>query len=272
MISVLVPTDFSKNAYQTLRYAISTINGKSIHIILLNTYQLLPSTSEMFISIDDILQKNSEEGLIKEIESVKEEFPDKAFSYDLISLNGSLKNGIRQVIKENNVDLVMMGTSGATGLEKLFIGSNASDIIKAIGKPVLILPDDENIDKLDKIVLAIDYKEIVDSQMMESLKLMATLNGAHINIISIVPEGKSKEVNKISNKLAVCEELKNFSHSYELIEGSNVVDSINDFVLKKEANLLAVIPHKIGFFESFFHKSVSKELVLRAHIPMMAMH
>ncbi len=272
MISVLVPTDFSKNAYHALKYAVSMINGKSIHVILLNTYQLLPSTSEMFISIDDILLKNSEKGLSKEIESVKTEFPNKNFSYDLISLNGSLKHGINQVIKEHNVDIVMMGTSGATGLEKLFIGSNASDIIKAIGKPVLILPDEESIKKLDKIVLAIDYKESVDSKMMESLRIMASINNSHIHIISIVLEGKSEEIMKISNRAAICNELKNFSHSYNLIEGSNVVESINNFVLQNKANMLAVIPHKVGFFESFFHKSVSKELVLRAQIPMMAMH
>ncbi|QNL22462.1 universal stress protein [Hyphobacterium sp. CCMP332] len=272
MISVLVPTDFSKNAYHALKYAISMINGKSIHVILLNTYQLLPSTSEMFISIDDILQKNSEKGLKNEIETVQKEFPKKNFTYDLISLSGSLKFGIKQVIKDQNVDLVMMGTCGATGLEKLFIGSNASDIIKSIGKPVVILPDEKKIKKLDKIVLAIGYSEPVDAKMLQSLKLMAELNKSRIHIVSIVPEGKSSEIMKISNKAAVCAELEDFPHSYELIEGSNVVDSINSFVLKKKANMLAVIPHKMGFFESFFHKSVSKELVLRAQIPMMAMH
>lgn len=272
MISVLVPTDFSKNAYHALKYAISMINGKSIHVILLNTYQLLPSTSEMFISIDDILQKNSEKGLKNEIETVKKEFPEKDFTYDLISLSGSLKFGIKQVIKDQNVDLVMMGTCGATGLEKLFIGSNASDIIKSIGKPVVILPDEEKIKKLDNIVLAIGYSEPVDAKMLQSLKLMAELNNSSIHIVSVVPVGKSDEIMKISNKAAICAELEDFPHSYELIEGSNVVDSINSFVLKKKANMLAVIPHKMGFFESFFHKSVSKELVLRAQIPMMAMH
>ncbi len=272
MISVLVPTDFSKNAYHALKYAVSMVNGKSIHVILLNTYQLLPSTSEMFISIDDILQKNSENGLRNEMETVKKEFPNKDFTYDLISLSGSLKFGIKQVIKDQNVDLVMMGTCGATGLEKLFIGSNASDIIKSIGKPVVILPDEEKIKKLDKIVLAIGYSEPVDARMLQSLKLMAELNNSQIHIVSIVPEGKSSEIIKISNKAAVCAELVDFPHSYEMIEGSNVVDSINNFVLKKKANMLAVIPHKVGFFESFFHKSVSKELVLRAQIPMMAMH
>lgn len=70
----------------------------------------------------------------------------------------------------------------------------------------------------------------------------------------------------------ICSELKEFPHSYDLIEGDNVVDAINTFAKQKNANMLAVIPHKLGLFENFFHKSVSKELVMRADIPMMAMH
>jgi nucleotide-binding universal stress UspA family protein len=272
MISVLVPTDFSENAYHALRYAVSMSNGNNLHIILLNTYQMLPSTTEMFISIDDILQKNSEKGLQKEIDEIKREYSHKNFSYDLISLYGTLKNGIRQVINSKKVDMVVMGTTGANGLQKLFMGSNASDIIKNIGKPVVIIPDKDDIKHFDNIVLAVDYKDEIDSQMMESLKVLARMHGSFINIVSIVPRGKLDSLTKSTNKEMVCKELKEFPHSYDLIEGDNVVDAINTFAKQKKANMLAVIPHKLGLFENFFHKSVSKELVMRAEIPMMAMH
>ncbi len=272
MISVLVPTDFSKNAYNAMRYAISMMKKEMIHIVLLNTYQILPSTTEMFISIEDILKLNSEKGLKSEIEQLKKEFPNANFTYDLVSLYGNLKNGINEIIKNQTIDLVVMGTSGATGLQKLFLGSNASDIIRSIGKPVLIIPENEEISQFNNIVLAIDYKQRVDTKMMNSLKLVAGMNNAFINIVSIVSKNEIEKIKASFDKSKVCDALKEFPHDYELIEGENVVESINLFIKEKKANMLAIIPQRLSLFESFFHKSISKELVMRAEIPMMAMN
>ena len=63
MLKILIPTDFSRNAYHALKFALSISDKqKEMHLILLNSYHLLPSSSEMFISIDDILHKNSQNG------------------------------------------------------------------------------------------------------------------------------------------------------------------------------------------------------------------
>jgi nucleotide-binding universal stress UspA family protein len=272
MISILVPTDFSENAYHALKYAANMNLNQPIHIILLHTYDVLPSANEMFISIDDILLENSRKGLLNEVEQLKLEFDKAIFTYDLKSFCGNLKYGIKNTIKKYDVDLVLMGTNGAKGLQKLLIGSNASGIISNIGKPLIIIPDNELVKPFKSIVLALDYNDEIQVSIFKGLKLISDFYHSKVIALTVIPIGATDEVLNNQKYLKMKEKLESIVDSYELVEGRDIIEEISNYISQNNVDMLAVIPHKLDSLQKFFHTSISKEIAMRAEIPMMAIH
>ena len=268
MLKVLIPTDFSRNAYHALKFALSISDmQKEMHLILLNSYHLLPSSSEMFISIDDILHKNSQNGLKREIEQLKKDVKSPSFSYDLVSYCGQLKNGIKKAISNYDVDLIVMGTNGASGIQKFVVGSNATTIISEINKPVIVIPDQKDLNPIKSIVLALDYRHQINWEAIEHINRIGRLIKADIKIITVTADSEvDKDVQKFSKELSS----KNLD--LDVLSGESVIESIISYIKDNNADLLAILPNRLEPIEQFFHKSISKEIAMRAEVPMMAIH
>jgi nucleotide-binding universal stress UspA family protein len=226
----------------------------------------------MFISIDDILLENSRKGLLNEVEQLKMDFKNAKFTYDLKSFCGDLKYGIKDAIKNYDIDLVLMGTNGAKGLQKLFIGSNASGIIANIGKPLIIIPDNEVVKPFKNIVLALDHNDEIQVSILKGLKLISDFYHSKVIALTVIPIGSTDEVSLNKKYLKMKEKLDSSVDSFELVEGSNIIDEIRNYISQNNVDMLAVIPHKLDSLQKFFHTSISKEIAMRAEIPMMAIH
>lgn len=111
MRNILVTTDFSEHARNTLLYVLRFLKDTQIpcRILLLNTYVVSHSDPDQLITLNDELKKKSMDGLEKERKEALKGFTNSNISIETHSHLGSLNNVILQLMKKNNIDLVAMG-------------------------------------------------------------------------------------------------------------------------------------------------------------------
>ncbi|MFW5906314.1 MAG: universal stress protein [Desulfobia sp.] len=138
---VLVPIDFSRNANRIVQEGVDIAGrfGAEVHILFVA--QVFQDYSEFFVPHmpvirfeEDILSQARE----KMEEFIKENF-DSCSSCKTKVLSGDAAETILTYAEEEGIDLIVMGTHGYKGLEKVLFGSVAEKVVKAANCPVLTI-------------------------------------------------------------------------------------------------------------------------------------
>src|SRR5690606_13598833 len=147
MKKILLPTDFSENAFNAIKYAVQLFKKEKCTFFLLNTYTPVLYDSDYILyspasslSLDEVYKNNSQSGLEKVEKRILAEFPNDLHSFKLISSFSLLNEEIKEQVKTRNIDLVVMGTQGATGAVQILFGTHTVHAIKRAICPVLAIP------------------------------------------------------------------------------------------------------------------------------------
>jgi nucleotide-binding universal stress UspA family protein len=144
MKTILVPCDFSKPAINAFRFALDIAAQSSGKIHLLNVMELpvLHDTVIMpVLSFEEEFFREMKAKSEMEMEKLKEKYNSEGVKINCEVRMGPIYDTIEDYIKENSIDLVVMGSHGATGLKEVFLGSNAEKIVRRSPVPVLVVKD-----------------------------------------------------------------------------------------------------------------------------------
>jgi nucleotide-binding universal stress UspA family protein len=264
---ILVPTDFSLCATNALRAAIylGRRTGASLTIFHAIESAVYNEAAEAFFDAD----RDDKEKAAAAFEKLQKEMPElKDVTYETVTNYGSVPGEVASLAGSINADLVVMGTMGASGINEVLIGSNAYNVMKSLEIPVLVVPNNYEIDEITSIVLAGDYKPI-DPALLNPVKMMAELKGADIHIVHIADdqhlgEEEMMEARKINRHL------KDYHHHYHLIENDDIETGLQDYCDKNHIDLLAMIPRKHNLFDRIFDGGETKNMLFHAKIPLLA--
>ncbi len=156
MKNILVPTDFSDNAYSALYYATRLFKNEPCRFLILNT--LDPDPAIISGHGDSQLINESKEKLTEILHSIVRDTEDYDHSFESISTTEKLLETIEKTVKDKGIDLIVMGTKGATGAKGFFIGSTTSNVIQKIKCcPVLAVPDEFNFEEPLKATISKEH-------------------------------------------------------------------------------------------------------------------
>jgi len=276
MQSILVPTDFSENAYNAARYAIAlAADIKATEIVLYNAYQ--PYVSEdpelsMPLQTDmETFRQISADGLAK-MKSTLESEVTSTIKFRSESEYNIVAQGVVDAAKTFNAAFIVMGISGAESkLEEAIVGSNAVDVSKHSEIPVIIVPAKATYSPIKKILLAVDFKKSAETTPVIAIKKLLDETNAQLDILH-VEANDVDEVNLDAEKNIVQSLFQNYNPQYHFLHGKIFTDAINQFALENNSDLIVVIPKKHGLFEGIFKRSHTKALVFHSHIPIMTIH
>ena len=277
MNKILVPTDFSQNAANAVKFAYEFSKENNHKFSLLNIYNFVIYDPNMppEILADTIKQssENSSDGLDFLINEFEKTYPDfKNFLVDKISEDGTIVDSIERTARDGNYDFIIMGTKGASGLEEVLIGSNAYSVLSKSEIPVLVVPDKFQFKKLTKILYAVDLT-CSELPAIKKFRESFDLKNRDITFLHLTEESDEKMGNNEKKYLdEIKEALKDVSCKFEFAKCENVADAIEDFVSKLKIDLIVVSVKKRDFFENLFHKSISKKLACHTDIPLLALH
>lgn len=275
MKRILFPTDFSEASKNAFVYALKLADAIKAEVFTLHAYELpqlnvgrLPNTiKEVYDNIE-----------LENFDDFKGQIPilrDIAEKYHLghVKLTNILKHGdiiwtIKNVVKEEKIDYVVMGTKGASGLKETFLGSITGSVITEVDTVVIGVPEQSEFIGINNIVFTTRFRE-KDLKAIRKLLPLADLFGAKIHCLYI--KTKKSDVNPV-----VIEDwkflLKDENVIFHTVESDHIKDTILNFIESYNIDMLAMLNYKRGFFEELFKQSLTQKLSYHVQIPLLALH
>lgn len=269
METILIPTDFSPAATNALKYGIELAKYFDSKIVLVNAYPIPPVTYDVGIPLDMVKgMQDSSEGALNELKS---KYPD--FDIECFSAMGFAYDVIEQASKKYNPDLIVMGIVGEAGqLKKHVIGSTAVSVAKKLNVPTFIIPENVKYSHIRKIAFACDYDKTEESAMIYVVKYFGNVFDAEVNIINVEPYHEVVTVDKWFTAEYLNEKLKTVKHNLHFLCNEDVTDGIEEYLKSNQTDVLMINPKKHDLFHTLFKENVTKELVFKVNLPILAIH
>lgn len=280
MRKILIPTDFSSNAFNALNFALHLFKDDPSSFFLLNAFQLYYFTTDSLLVPEpgepayDKAKLASENGLRELCENLEIREDSKIHEFKTISTYNSVLKAVEDAISVYDIDYVIMGTKGENNPATNLYGSNAVTVMENVKKcPILIIPEQTPYLEIERreIVLATNYKTTYKLGEISYLKEIAQKYHAAIRILYI-KENKQISEEQLSNKHLLQEYLKYVVHTFHVLNDIKVLPGIRSFIESRESNMLVLVDKKHSFLNSIFSKSILKEIGYKPKVPILILH
>lgn len=269
MKTILLPTDYSDHSRNAIEYALALFKGSDQRFLLMNAYYMPHAGAVIMTSIEDILRKSSEEEMELFVQELTSAHLDMAERIDHTIVYGDPYIAIQSTLKEHNdIGLIVMGTTGASGIKGILIGSVTAQIVKNAPSAVLAVPFDAEYAPPERIAFASDNSEMERTDL-QALLSIAKLHGSIINLFNI--EHDESNVHDPVPVRGGVRALEGIEHDMRVASNNDLESGILHFVNEHSSDILAMVHHRYGTIEQLFHKSASKQLALHTHLPLLVL-
>ena len=274
MKKILLPTDFSDNSKSAISYALKLYKEEECTFYILNTYtpmvyqmEYMQASTAQF-ELLDVVQKSSLNGLLAIKEEMEKTYDNPKHTIETISTFNTLISEIKDLVKAKNIDMVVMGTQGASDVKGVLFGSNTVHVMNSVKSPVLAIPSGFSFEGPHEVLFPSDYEvDFQDSQILPLVDLASKYH-SRLNILH-VNYGEALSEKQQINKAKLEAYFKNIAHLFHDVKNKNIDGAINEFQRKSRVNLLVMINNKHSFFENIFFKSTIKQIGFQLDIPFL---
>lgn len=268
MKKILVPSDFSATAQEAFKFA-ATLAARAegeihvLHIIDLTFLHGSPSLSYSYTFNVDFLKTMEAESEAK-FRAWREEYAPLTLPVKFKHTLGSLVSGIETYVRENKIDLVIMGTHGAgTGR----IGSNTGKVIRHMPVPVIAVRKQPE-RPVKKIVVPVSSDE-PDKKFIDQLTGLQQFFNASLEFLWVNTPHTFK--NDYDSKFALQEFVQrgNFTNASIHVYSDHTVEAgIYRFARSMDADMIAIGTHAWKGLVHFFTGSIAEDIVNHADFPV----
>ncbi|OIV43011.1 universal stress protein [Flavobacterium johnsoniae] len=272
MKRILVPTDFSEHAEHALKAAAQIAKKNGSEIIILHMLELphqtndaifggvsIPETMLFMQKANEMLDKISQSSFLEGISITEVVKMDKPI------------HGITQIGKEQDIDLIVMGSHGSSGIEELLIGSNTEKVVRNSEIPVLVIKKDVPDFKVENIVFASDFTEETKKPFQKLLNFTKFFD-AKIHLVSICTPNSFKPTHTAEKAIKdFASEFNLSNYSTNIYNDTNIEKGIINFSNSINADIIGMCTHGRTGFAHFFNGSISEGLVNHAVRPIVTL-
>ncbi len=272
MRRILIPCDFSRQSNEAYSMAINLASQSKGKIILLHVLPPVTGYLAEPLVFDPGYSTESEEDVKKALEKMKEMVDPKSISVATQVAYGDLVSCIKNVIESEKIDLVVMGTSGASGIEEIFIGSNTEKIVRFSPVPVLAVRTLVE-PKLIKNILLPSTLDLNQSDFIKKLKELQSFFDATLHVLLVNTPAQFKR--DLEGKEGLEEFVKHYNlENYKLHFRSyrREDDGIIDFAYSEKMDLIAMATHARSGLAHVFNGSTTENVVNHIQIPIWTYH
>ncbi len=274
--NILIPTDFSPNAFNSVLYAIELFRDQECTFHIYHTYYLPTSKKGNLLIPDSLEYKKAKQNTEEEMELLKIKVSPFVNSEKQLLLfdfeYGFFLDLMELKVQKENVDLIIMGTRGATDDKKITYGRNTIDVMEKVQHcPVMGIPPNVKIEDLNEIVFPTSFKGEWNLKELNVFLDIAKIANAQIRILHIGNEVDLSEIQReYKSQLEIL--LSSSEHSFHWLQNVSIADGLLLFVKQRQSGLIAFVNRKHWFFGSIFSSPLIKTLSLHATIPLLALH
>lgn len=274
MKKIILPTDFSENAFNAISYALNLYKKEECAFFLLNIFT--PSTYhdelEEFnpgqTGYKDANQESSLAQMVELQKRISKKFKNPKHLFVPHCAFNTLVDEIKKIIEKENIDLVIMGTQGATGAGDILFGTNTIHVIKKAACPILGVPSDFTYKTPKRILFPTDYGMVCQKEKLWVLLEIAKQHRSQIDLL-YVSGGQELNSGQLSRKAGIEDILKGIPCQFHIDPDKIIPEAIIDFSFENNIDLLVMLRLKHPLLERLFSKSLIRELGFNLMFPLM---
>ena len=189
MRNILLPTDFSKNSINAINYAVELYKDEVCNFYILNVQKASSFISDDMMSISpsatiyNTIVDAAKKSITNIITQIETRYKNKNHTLYSIVDYDNFVDSINQASEKHDVDLIIMGTKGASGLEKVIFGTNAVHVIQRCKVAVLVIPDGCTFTGLDNIAFTASNLLAANIKTLEPLKDFISLFKSNLSVL-----------------------------------------------------------------------------------------
>lgn len=262
MKKILVPTDFSENAINATKAAADIARKTNAEIILLHIIELPQE------AMDAIKPGYEIPEIIFFKQFAEQKLTEASLSADLQGLTvsqvlrlGRTLNHVTEIAESNDVDIIIMGSHGASGYKEMFIGSNAEKVVRNSEIPVLVIKNNASELKYEKVIFATDFLVENKDALAKAISILKTFNiKPHFLMVNTLNNFKPTHVAEdIAKKFF--QEYNITDYDFTIYNDLDIEKGIMNFSEKIDADLISMGTHGRKGFSRFLNGSISEDIV-----------
>ncbi|WP_439152304.1 universal stress protein [Winogradskyella sp.] len=266
--NILLPTDFSDNAWCAAVYALKLYAEEECNFYFLHSSKMKASAmSNMTNKLLNIMADKAKKELLELKELAESSDANANHEFDIILSTEAMDDAIERAIQKHKINLIVMGTKGATRAKEIFFGSNTVKIIKHTKScPIFLIPHEFDFEEPKQIAFPTDFNRFYGEELLP-LKRLADLYNSKIRVVHINEEENLNH--KQNYNLAMLKTyLENYPHSFHWMpDYTKKANAIIDFIEELNINILVMINYEHSFIESIIHEPVIKKIGFHATVP-----
>lgn len=276
MRKIIIPTDFSENAWNAIKYALELFKYDKGEVYFLHAFEdeiykeAEDQQSDDLSEISETIRKRTTESLDKLINEVYKVWPNPRHSYHPVASQHNIIDAIDIITDTINADIIVMGTKGKTDSKSAVLGSNTLKVMRYVAAPVLAIPEGFEYIQPKQIVFATNYLIPYKRRELKLLCDLAVPYRANIHMVYVAKTpalSLKQEVNRQFMEDTLC---KNSVH-FKYINGTKVYESITDYCNKNNANMLVMVNSRDTYLEEMLFNSTVDAVALDSKIPLLTL-
>ena len=276
MKNILLPTDFSENSINAINYAVNLFANSKINFFVLNVQKTSDyTTSELMTSSpsDSVYKGVLEDNKLKIkklIEKLEAENSSNKFNFKGLLDYDVFTDAIRQAVKLNEIDLIIMGTNGATGAKEVIFGSNTIKVIRNINCPIIAVPEKYSFSKIKRILFSIHSQMKTCYSGLKPLRSILRIYEPELNVLEITED--TIQPKESEDDLSIKDVLYEFDFKKFEITKIPFPYAIDTFQQLIPVELHALVIEKESFIDRIIFGSKTSKITYNSKVPLLVMH
>ncbi len=280
MKRILVPVDFSQQSENALAVALKIAKKTNASLLLLHVVEapinpqvnMMGDAGMIAIAPESIIPEQQMKHSEIHLNDIKAKYARSGVDIEVkveLDLESGF-SGIDNVISEHrDIDLVIMGSKGASGFKEILIGSNTGKVVKRAHVPVLVVKDDHLEGYLNKVVFPTDF-DAQNPKLIKAIVKMVALFGAELHLLYVNSPLQFHSTDKINElkKAFVAEHHIHNAH-FAIVNDFSEEKGIFYYVKEVNADLIIMPTHGKTGLEAFFSGSVTADVVNHSPVSVL---
>lgn len=276
MKNILLLTDFSKNAQNAIDYALQFFLGEDLNFYILNVHKSSNYTMGDLMttspgsSVYDSIIKNPKAKLKKIIIELENKYANESYSFEGVCDFDDFISAIKQTIELKDIDLIVMGTNGATNANEVIFGSNTLSTIRNVDHPILVIPEGFKFTKPNTILFVTEQDEVFAKKSLYPLSYIISKYDSELLILTLDNQNSIDLIAEKKNTIGSY--FKGCQHSFYNISEIPADIAIDAFMQIKPVDITAKIINKKSFLTRLLKGSTTNAITYKTRVPLLIMH
>ena len=279
MKNILLPTDFSENSWNAIKYALTFFKDLNCNFYLLHVNRLsnLITADSPYIPTQEIIEnvylKPAKKQLKEVLKRISKEFPDnKNHKFYTIAEYSFLIDSIRRYVEDRKIDFIVMGTKGASGLKERIMGSNTGDVVTKVKCSTIAVPEKAKYTEIKEIAFATDFDLSYGINTLQPILEILLNTKSSLRIVHIIKKGEELNSQQKQDRDFLKDIFNGSELNFHSLTNKKVEEAIQCFVESREIDLMVMVAKDLNYFQQILFHSKVEKISYHTNIPFLVLH